>query len=195
MLGFSSNLFAEDKKEATAEEKTTSSKPATHKVEKKAKSEEKTSETKETKTEENVVEKTPAPAKKKFTPSTPFTGVHSLRGESELIAPAEATHTKQSPSDRPPIARNYFQQPPLVPHRIRGYKITINNNKCMSCHSWKNYKKARATKVSQTHFADRDGNAQSTLAARRYFCNQCHVPQVDAKPLIENSFKPVSQLK
>lgn len=122
-----------------------------------------------------------------------FKGVHSLRSETTLQE-SEAGEIKLMPVDRPPIARNYFQQPPLVPHRIREYKITVRNNKCMSCHSWKNYKKARATKVSQTHFADRDGNAQSTLAARRYFCNQCHVPQVDAKPLVENGFVPVNEL-
>ncbi len=93
------------------------------------------------------------------------------------------------------LDRNYFQQPPLVPHKIDEYRITVNNNKCMSCHSWDKYKEARATKISQTHFKDRDGKDHSTLAARRYFCNQCHVPQVDAAPLIENEFKPVDELK
>jgi cytochrome c-type protein NapB len=122
-----------------------------------------------------------------------FKGVRSLRTEATL-QDSDAGQIKLMPADRPPIARNYFQQPPLVPHRVREYKITVRNNKCMSCHSWKNYKQARATKVSQTHFADRDGNAGSTLAARRYFCNQCHVPQIDAKPLVENSFAPVNQL-
>lgn len=122
-------------------------------------------------------------------------GVHSLRGENKLDLMAETAVIKQLPADRLPIVRNYFQQPPLVPHRVREYKITISDNKCLSCHSWSNYKQAKATKISQTHFTDRDGNAQSTVAARRYFCNQCHVPQVDAKPLVENEFKPVSDLK
>ena len=138
------------------------------------------------------VEKAPI---KKVIPSFDFSGVTSLRGENALNNMAQVADNKQLPADSLPIARNYFQQPPLVPHRIREYKITLNNNKCLSCHSWKNYKKARAIKISQTHFEDRDGNAQSTVAARRYFCNQCHVPQVDAKPLVENEFKPVSDLK
>lgn len=133
---------------------------------------------------------------KKVAPlAAPFSGVSSLRGDNTIKSDSQSTDNKQLPSDRAPIARNYFQQPPLVPHRVREYKITINNNKCLSCHSWKNYQKARATKISQTHFADRDGNAQTTVAARRYFCNQCHVPQVDAKPLVENIFKPVNELK
>lgn len=97
-------------------------------------------------------------------------------------------------SDSEVVDRNYFQQPPMIPHKVEEYRITANNNKCMSCHSWDNYKEANATKISQTHFKDRDGKDHSTLAARRYFCNQCHVPQVDAQPLVENEFKPVKEL-
>ena len=124
-----------------------------------------------------------------------FKGVQSLRGENGLNDLSFAAENKHLPADRLPIVRNYFQQPPLIPHRVREYKITTNHNKCLTCHSWKNYKKSKATKISQTHFVDREGNAQSTVAARRYFCNQCHVPQVDAKPLVENEFKPVDDLK
>ena len=124
-----------------------------------------------------------------------FSGVSSLRGENAINSESQKPDIKQLPEDRPPIQRNYFQQPPLIPHRIREYRITKNNNKCLSCHSWKNAAKMGATKISQTHFADRDGNAHSTVAARRYFCTQCHVPQVDAKPLVENEFKPVDDLK
>ncbi|MBU0654262.1 MAG: nitrate reductase cytochrome c-type subunit [Gammaproteobacteria bacterium] len=97
-------------------------------------------------------------------------------------------------SDSEVVDRNYFQQPPMIPHKVEEYRITANNNKCMSCHSWDNYKKNNATKISQTHFKDRDGKDHSSLAARRYFCNQCHVPQVDAPPLVENEFKPVKEL-
>lgn len=97
-------------------------------------------------------------------------------------------------SDSDVVDRNYFQQPPVIPHKVEEYRITANNNKCMSCHSWENYKDSGATKISQTHFKDRDGKDHSTLAARRYFCTQCHVPQVDAPPLVENEFKPVKEL-
>ncbi|KAG1658130.1 Periplasmic nitrate reductase, electron transfer subunit [Nymphon striatum] len=123
-----------------------------------------------------------------------FNGITSLRGEVALDGGNAAADVKLLAADSLPIERSFFQQPPLIPHRIREYKITVRNNKCMTCHSWSNYKKAKATKVSQTHFSDRDGNDQSSLAARRYFCTQCHVPQVDAKPLVENEFKPVSDL-
>ena len=48
---------------------------------------------------------------------------------------------------------------------------------------------------SQTHFADRESNVMANVAARRYFCTQCHVPQVDAKPLVENTFEPVQNIR
>jgi cytochrome c-type protein NapB len=64
-------------------------------------------------------------------------------------------------------------------------------NKCLTCHSWANYKDAGATKIPPTHFRDRDGNDLSNVSARRYVCTQCHVPQAEAQPLVENEFKPV----
>lgn len=96
--------------------------------------------------------------------------------------------------DRRPIERQFVQQPPLIPHKIEGYQVNRNFNKCLSCHSWKNYKEAEATKISLTHFNDRDGNELSDVSPRRYFCTQCHVPQVEAPALVENEFKPVKSL-
>ena len=68
-------------------------------------------------------------------------------------------------------------------------------NKCLTCHSWANYKEAGATKISQTHFSDRENNVLANIAPRRYFCTQCHVPQVNAKPLVENTFNPLQTIK
>jgi len=88
-----------------------------------------------------------------------------------------------------PLPRDFVQQPPLIPHSVQNYQVTTNYNKCMDCHSWSRAAATGATKVSLTHFRDRDGRELSTLSARRYFCLQCHVPQTDAKPLVENEFK------
>ncbi|MGM0701564.1 MAG: nitrate reductase cytochrome c-type subunit [Pseudomonadota bacterium] len=91
-------------------------------------------------------------------------------------------------------ARNYVQQPPLVPHEVERYQIDTRANRCLSCHSWANHRRELAPKVSRTHFQDRDGNDQSNISSRYYFCNQCHVPQADAKPLIDNLFQPLQTL-
>lgn len=85
-------------------------------------------------------------------------------------------------------ARSYPMQPPLIPHKIRNYEVNLNSNKCMSCHSRQRTEESQAPMVSVTHFMDRDGNFLAEVSPRRYFCNQCHVTQSDAKPLVENTF-------
>ena len=122
------------------------------------------------------------------------TEVSSLRGPIDLEQDSTAPTMKKYNKDEEPIARDYVQQPPLVPHKIEGYRVNLKSNKCLSCHSWANYKDKGATKISLTHFTDRDGNDLANVSARRYFCTQCHVPQVDAKPLVENKFKPVKSI-
>lgn len=91
--------------------------------------------------------------------------------------------------DRAPLDRDFVQQPPLIPHTIANYQITKNFNKCMDCHAWQKTKVSGATKVSVTHFKTRDGQELDNISPRRYFCTQCHIPQTDAKPLVENTFQ------
>ena len=121
-------------------------------------------------------------------PVTSLRGVNKINQDS-IIAPA-----KNYAKDNEPIARDYVQQPPLIPHKIKNYRINLKSNKCMSCHSWSNYKKSGATKISQTHFEARDKNVLANVSARRYFCTQCHVPQVNAQPLVENNFEPITSI-
>lgn len=91
--------------------------------------------------------------------------------------------------DGGPKERDFVQQPPLVPHTISGYQITRNFNKCMDCHAWSRTRDSGATKVSVTHFRTREGQELDNISPRRYFCTQCHVPQTDAKPLVDNTFQ------
>ncbi len=84
--------------------------------------------------------------------------------------------------------RNYPMQPPLIPHKTRNYEVNLNTNKCMSCHSRQRTEDSQAPMVSVTHFMNRDGNFLAEVSPRRYFCNQCHVTQADAKPLVDNTF-------
>ncbi len=120
--------------------------------------------------------------------------VQSLRGDM-IQNDSNMPEIKPYHKDRPPINRDYLQQPPLIPHKVDDYRVNIKHNKCLSCHSWQNYKKHNATKISQTHFESRDGAVMSNVSARRYFCQQCHVPQADAQPLVENTFTPVDAMK
>jgi cytochrome c-type protein NapB len=120
--------------------------------------------------------------------------VQSLRG-ADVSAPERTSENYRVRPDGPPIARDYVQQPPVIPHKVEGYEVSMNFNKCMDCHSWSRYQEFKATKVSLTHFKDRDGGELSNISPRRYFCLQCHVPQTDAKPLVENTFKRADGLR
>ncbi len=90
--------------------------------------------------------------------------------------------------------RNYPEQPPTIPHHIRGYEVSKNANKCLSCHSRTRTGESQAPMVSVTHFMDRDNQVLATVSPRRYFCNQCHVTQVDEKPPVENTFVDVEDV-
>lgn len=129
-----------------------------------------------------------------FAAQTMAEPVTSLRGATDLDQDSTAAAAKKYNKDNEPIARDYVQQPPLIPHQINNYRINLKSNKCMSCHSWANYRKQNATKISQTHFEDREEQVLANVSARRYFCTQCHVPQVNAKPLVENKFQPVDSI-
>ncbi len=121
--------------------------------------------------------------------------VNSLRGDIALDANSAEPEMKNWQLDRDPIPRDHVKQPPLIPHKIQGYTINLKFNKCMSCHSWTKYREAGATKISQSHFEDRENNVMANVAARRYFCTQCHVPQVNTKPLVENTFQPLPTIR
>ncbi len=121
--------------------------------------------------------------------------VASLRGGTNINDPSLPAEIIRWQPESAPLPRDYVQQPPLIPHKIEGYQINLNANKCLTCHSWANYKKANATKISPTHFRGRDGIELANVSARRYFCTQCHVPQANTQPLVGNSFESVELLQ
>jgi cytochrome c-type protein NapB len=90
--------------------------------------------------------------------------------------------------------RSYPMQPPLIPHDTRGYEVNLQVNKCMSCHARKRTEESQAPMISVTHYMDRDGNFLAEVSPRRYFCNQCHVNQSAARPLVVNEFRDMDEL-
>ncbi len=104
--------------------------------------------------------------------------------DEEVIATLRGATISEAP-EAPPMAkiankdllrtRNYPEQPPSIPHKIDGYQVDLNSNRCMSCHSRVATGQSQAPMVSITHFMDRDGQFLASISPRRYFCNQCHV--------------------
>jgi cytochrome c-type protein NapB len=87
------------------------------------------------------------------------------------------------------IARSYKEQPPMIPHAIDKYEISLRINGCLKCHSEETYQAEKAPKLGDSHYLDRDGKRLDRLSMRRYFCTQCHAPQLEGTPLVDNAFE------
>ena len=121
-------------------------------------------------------------------PAAMAQAVKSIRGADVAAQELQVGNFKQQP-DQAPIDRDYVQQPPLIPHDVSKYEISTNFNKCMDCHSAARYVEMNTTRVPPSHFKTRTGQELSNLSPSRYFCTQCHVPQVDARPLVNNAYQ------
>ena len=121
-------------------------------------------------------------------------GFSSLRGTTPLdqeAAPPTMTRERNTSVREP---RNYPEQPPTIPHAIEGYEVSLRGNKCLSCHARNRVGESQAPMISITHFADRDGQFLASVSPRRYFCTECHVPQQDVKPPVDNDFVDIDTL-
>jgi len=118
--------------------------------------------------------------------------VSSLRGVSEIPVTGDAPEMQRFINDKENIARTFEQQPPLVPHDNDDYTISLKENKCLDCHMKQPGKaEAKSVEMGESHFVDRQGNKLDRPSSARYFCTQCHVPQIDAEPLVGTTFTSV----
>jgi nitrate reductase (cytochrome), electron transfer subunit len=85
--------------------------------------------------------------------------------------------------------RSYPEQPPIIPHAIEGYQVSLATNRCLECHRREYTQLVGAPMISFTHFMDRDGQMLADVAPRRYFCTACHVQQTEARPLVDNVYR------
>ena len=137
----------------------------------------------------------------------------------EKVAPPAVEFSKAAPGTAKKIERSYVNAPPLIPHSVEGLlPITASSNQCLGCHMPDVAKSVGATPIPESHFTDfrpkttldkegrivKDGKVventsdikiakfrkMKKLNPARYNCSQCHVPQANVKPLVENTFKP-----
>lgn len=90
------------------------------------------------------------------------------------------------------VMRNYPEQPPVIPHAIENYQLTLKANRCLDCHRRQYTEGSGAPMISVTHFMDRNGQVLGDVTPRRYFCTECHVQQTDAAPLVPNLFRDMA---
>lgn len=122
---------------------------------------------------------------------TAVSGVKSLRLGQPIDEDAKAPAKAKLMVKEGGFARSYGIQPPGIPHKVDKEQINMKVNTCMKCHSEETYKKEKAPQAGKdgSHYVDRNGKKTAKIAARRYFCDQCHAPWVDKAPLVENTFQ------
>jgi cytochrome c-type protein NapB len=115
--------------------------------------------------------------------------VRSLRGDRPLDTrskrPARAGVILP---EKGAFKKSYRTHPPMIPHRVDKTRISLKKNQCLRCHGDLEHKEIGAPMVSKTHFINRDGKRLGHVSTRYYFCTQCHAPQVDKTPLVQNTF-------
>jgi cytochrome c-type protein NapB len=59
----------------------------------------------------------------------------SARGPTPIMQATKPPVLGNAVNDDVRRTRNYTWQPPTIPHRVDGYQVDKNFNKCMDCHS------------------------------------------------------------
>ena len=125
-----------------------------------------------------------------------------MRG-AEVTAPDRAPEVKAYAGKVPGvgqpqlISRTFVGQPPMVPHTVEQYvPLTMEENACMECHH--DGGNARPEDAADRRRAiSRRRSSQVTASRRvemsRFQCDTCHVPQVDAKELVDSKFVGVTK--
>lgn len=129
------------------------------------------------------------------------TGPVSMRGaniDSADRAPENKEYSQKAPGvgEQRLISRTFVGQPPLVPHTTEKYEpITVDENACLECHISDELRGKKMPKMGTSHFSTtfKEADGSPSLEMSRFQCNSCHVPQVDAKPLVDNMFVGVTK--
>ena len=114
-----------------------------------------------------------------------------LRGPARVDEVGKAAPMVNAENNDKKRVRSYAMQPPTIPHKTDNYQVDRFANKCMSCHARTRVGETQATPISITHYTDREGNFLGDVAARRYFCDTCHVVQMDVDAKVPNTFEDV----
>lgn len=94
------------------------------------------------------------------------------------------------------ISRTFVGQPPMVPHTVEQYvPLTIEENACMECHQTEEIRGQKIPQIGTSHFSKtvKTKAGKPALEMSRFQCDSCHVPQVDAKELVDSKFVGVTK--
>ena len=124
-----------------------------------------------------------------FAPAAAAPFADAMRGPVAIPDTTRPPRLGNAVNDDNRLARNYGAQPPVIPHRVDGYQVDKNFNKCLDCHARAKTELSQAIPVSASHYIDRAGKVLDRVSTRRYFCLQCHVAQEAVPALVGNGFR------
>ena len=136
----------------------------------------------------------------------------------DSVTPVEGKYTTVAPGSSKRFDRAFENAPPMIPHSVDGLlPITTSNNACLGCHMPDVAPSMNATPIPPSHFTNfrpmtkiaADGKMvkegveisntsdikivarqEDKLYQGRFNCSQCHAPQAEIKPLVDNNFQP-----
>ena len=120
----------------------------------------------------------------------------SKTGVNESTASEKFNYSPNFPGTGNLLPRAYPGAPPQIPHNIEAFlPVTAKSNNCKMCHDNRAMRgkkvKGQATAIPDSHYTDvrhAPGKVTTELVGARYVCTQCHVPQANVKPLVDNIF-------
>lgn len=69
-----------------------------------------------------------------------FANVEKVPSSAEQGVEAIEPAFHNMPKDEGKLPLSYVNQPPMIPHSIKGYQVTKNTNQCLNCHGVENYR-------------------------------------------------------
>ncbi|MGB5178221.1 MAG: nitrate reductase cytochrome c-type subunit, partial [Gammaproteobacteria bacterium] len=110
--------------------------------------------------------------------------------------PAPYAYSDAKPGWNDPLPRAWEDAPPQIPHQVDKFlPIVAADNQCLDCHDVPRYidqprNTDRSVKskspMSRDHYASND---LDVVSGARFTCTQCHVPQSNAAPLVESTYR------
>jgi len=110
--------------------------------------------------------------------------------------PTTYDYSDAKPGKNDWLPRAWEGAPPQIPHRVEMYlPVVAEDNQCLDCHDTPKYigkPKNMDRTIKNKSPMSRDHYASAELedvAGARFNCTQCHVPQSNAAPLVESTFR------
>jgi cytochrome c-type protein NapB len=106
------------------------------------------------------------------------------------------TYSDAKPGYNDRLAKAWDELPPQIPHLVEEYlPVLLEDNQCLDCHDkpkyigrpWNTDRTVKShSPMSRNHYATKE---LEDVSGARYNCMQCHVPQSNAAPLVDNTYR------